>query len=79
MTSGTYSSAPEADLARTPVASGLWRAVVTIADTAKAAAERAMAPTLCGSVIWSSTSTMPAGAMSSSAGEGRGSASTRRP
>ena len=58
-TSGTSSSAPEADFASTPVASGLWRAVVTIAFTAKAAAERRMAPTLCGSVIWSSTSTMP--------------------
>ena len=48
---------PEADLARTPVAAGLWRAVVTIASTPKAAAVRTMAPTLCGSVIWSSAST----------------------
>ena len=48
---GTYSSAPEADFARTPVASGLWRAVVITAATAKAAAVRTMAPTLCGSVI----------------------------
>ena len=61
VTIGTYSSAPEADLASTPVASGLWRAVVTTAVTAKAAAVRRIAPTLCGSVIWSSTSTMPAG------------------
>ena len=59
VTSGTISSAPEADFASTPVASGLCRAVVTIALTANAAAERRMAPTLCGSVIWSSTSTMP--------------------
>src|SRR6266516_1365065 len=43
---GTYSSAPEADLARTPVASGLWREVVTSAFTANAAAERRIAPTL---------------------------------
>ena len=38
MTIGTYSSAPEADFASTPVASGLWRAVVTTAVTAKPAA-----------------------------------------
>ncbi len=31
MISGTCSSAPEADFASTPVASGLWRAVVTMA------------------------------------------------
>ena len=59
LTSGTCSSAPEAALASTPVASGLWRAVVTMAVAAKAAAERKIAPTLCGSVIWSSTSTTP--------------------
>jgi hypothetical protein len=40
VTIGTSSSAPEADLASTPVASGLWRAVVTMALTANAAAER---------------------------------------
>src|SRR5262249_32348634 len=34
VTIGTYSSAPEADFASTPVASGLWRAVVTTALTA---------------------------------------------
>src|SRR5216684_2369008 len=45
-TIGTCSSAPEADLARTPVASGLWREVVISAVTAKAAAERRIAPTL---------------------------------
>ena len=50
-TIGTRSSAPEADLARTPVASGLWRAVVTAALTPNAAADRRIAPTLCGSVI----------------------------
>ena len=50
---GTCSSPPEADLARTPVAAGLWRAVVMIASTPKAAAVRTIAPTLCGSVIWS--------------------------
>ena len=55
VTMGTYSSAPEAALASTPVASGVWRAVVTTALTANAAAERRMAPTLWGSVIWSST------------------------
>ena len=59
MTNGTCSSAPEAAFASTPVASGLWRAVVTMAVTANAAAERKIAPTLCGSVIWSSTSTTP--------------------
>ena len=36
-----------------PVAAGLCRAVVMIASTSKAAAVRTMAPTLCGSVIWS--------------------------
>jgi hypothetical protein len=40
VTSGTNSSAPEADFANTPVASGECRAVVTIALTANAAAER---------------------------------------
>ena len=79
MTIGTSSSAPEADFASTPVASGLWRAVVTMALTAKAAAERMMAPTLCGSVIWSSTSTMPSRGRASMSGEGRGSASASRP
>ena len=68
---GTNSSAPEADLASTPVASGLWRAVVTIAATAKAAAVRMMAPTLCGSVIWSSTSTMPVVGQILDAGRGQ--------
>ena len=79
MTSGTSSSAPEAAFASTPVASGLWRAVVTIAFTANAAAERRIAPTLCGSVIWSSTSTMPSCVNVSMSGEGRGSASASRP
>ena len=77
--SGTSSSAPDADFANTPVASGLWRAVVMMALTAKAAAERKMAPTLCGSVIWSRTSTMPSDASSEIDGAGRGSASARRP
>ena len=72
VTSGTSSSAPEADFASTPVASGLWRAVVTIALTANAAAERRIAPTLCGSVIWSSTSTMPSCASVIDVGRGQG-------
>ncbi len=72
MTIGTSSSAPEADLASTPVASGLWRAVVTMAATAKAAAVRMIAPTLCGSVIWSSTSTMPEGVHILDVGRGQG-------
>ena len=38
VTIGTYSSAPDADLASTPVASGEWRAVVTSAFTPNAAA-----------------------------------------
>ena len=79
VTSGTSSRAPEADFASTPVASGLWRAVVTIAFTANAAAERMIAPTLCGSVIWSSTSTMPSSASVSMSGESRGSASAKSP
>ena len=79
VTIGTSSSAPEADFASTPVASGLCRAVVTIALTANAAAERRIAPTLCGSVIWSSTSTMPSCGRVSISGEGRGSASASRP
>ena len=72
VTIGTSSSAPEAALASTPVASGLWRAVVTIAFTAKAAAERRIAPTLCGSVIWSSTSTMPSCGQRLDVGRGQG-------
>ena len=72
VTSGTSSSAPEADFASTPVASGLWRAVVTMAFTANAAAERRMAPTLCGSVIWSSTSTMPSCGSVVDVGRGQG-------
>ena len=79
VTIGTISSAPEADFASTPVASGLCRAVVTMALTANAAAERRMAPTLCGSVIWSSTSTMPSWGSVSMSGEGRGSASASSP
>ncbi len=79
VTIGTNSSAPEADFARTPVASGLCRAVVTKADTANPAAVRKIAPTLCGSVIWSRTSTIPVGSTSSSSGEGRESASTSSP
>ena len=51
------SSAPEADLASTPDSCGLWREVVTSAPAPKATAERMMAPTLCGSVTWSSTTT----------------------
>src|SRR5947209_8759279 len=43
------------------------------------AAERMMAPTLCGSVIWSSTRMMPSGSSVSMSGEGRGSASASSP
>jgi DNA-binding HxlR family transcriptional regulator len=77
--SGTYSSAPDAALARTPVASGLCRAVVTMAVAANAAAVRKIAPTLCGSVIWSRTRTMPCAGNSSMAGIGSVSASASRP
>ena len=42
-----------------------------IAFAAKAAAERKIAPTLCGSVIWSRTRTMPSCAISVSAGAAR--------
>src|ERR1700722_12619107 len=49
--------AQEAALARTPVAAGLWRIGTMTALTAKALAVRRIAPTLCGSVIWSSAST----------------------
>ena len=56
---GTCSSPPEADFASAPANSGEWRSVVTSASTAKAAAVRRIAPTLCGSVIWSRTSTRP--------------------
>ena len=72
MTIGTYSSAPEAALASTPVASGLWRAVVTMAATSKPAAVRRIAPTLCGSVIWSSTSTGRRAAIVGELGRGQG-------
>ena len=44
-------------MASTPDSCGLWRAVVISAPAPKATAERMMAPTLCGSVTWSSTST----------------------
>ena len=72
---GTCSSPPEADFASTPVAAGLWRAVVTTASTPKAAQLRTIAPTLCGSVIWSRTTTRASGASVSRAGDGSGPAS----
>jgi hypothetical protein len=56
-THGTTSSAPEALLATVPDSGGAWRSWVTIAQALKAAAERMIAPTLCGSVTWSSTTT----------------------
>ena len=43
-------------MASAPDNSGEWRSVVTSASTAKAAAVRRIAPTLCGSVTWSRTS-----------------------
>ncbi len=43
-----------------------------MAETANAAALRTMAPKLCGSVIWSSTSTMPSSAMLFERGRGQG-------
>ena len=52
------SSAPDAALARAPDWGGAWRSCTTTAVTPKAAAVRRMAPTLWGSDIWSSTSTM---------------------
>ncbi len=58
-TMGTRSSAPLAALASTPESGGLCRSVRTRPDAPKAAAERSAAPTLCGSVTWSSTSRMP--------------------
>ena len=53
---GTRSSAPDAALATTPLSGGEWRSWVTIPIAPNAAAERRIAPTLCGSVTWSSTS-----------------------
>ena len=53
---GTRSSAPDAALATTPLSGGEWRSWVTMPTAPKAAAERRIAPTLCGSVTWSSTS-----------------------
>ena len=44
-------------LATTPDSGGAWRSCVTIAAAPNAAAERRIAPTLCGSVTWSSTTT----------------------
>jgi hypothetical protein len=61
------------------VAAGRGRAVVTIALAAKAAAERMMAPTLCGSVIWSSTNTSPSAGSLETGGASSGSASASRP
>ena len=71
---GTCSRPPEADFASTPVADGLWRAVVTMASTPNAAAVRTMAPTLCGSVIWSSarTSALAAQGVEGRRGQGIG-------
>ena len=57
--SGMVSSAPEAALASAPVSSGALRSCVITAATPKAAAERRMAPTLRGSVTWSSTISGP--------------------
>ncbi len=56
-TSATRSKAPEAALARVPVAWGAWRSCTTTAAAPKAAAERSTAPTLRGSEAWSSTTT----------------------
>ena len=53
---GTRSSAPDAALATTPLSGGEWRSWVTMPTAPNAAAERRIAPTLCGSVTWSSTS-----------------------
>ena len=47
---GTRSNAPDAALASTPPSIGEWRSWVTIPIAPKAAAERRIAPTLCGSV-----------------------------
>ena len=57
--SGMVSSAPDAALASAPVSSGALRSWVITAATPNAAAERRMAPTLRGSVTWSSTISGP--------------------
>ena len=69
------SSAPEADFASTPDSCGLWRAVVMSAPAPKATAERMIAPTLCGSVTWSSTTTSVASPSAASVRGFSGSAS----
>jgi hypothetical protein len=43
-------------LATTPLSGGEWRSWVTMALAPNAAADRKIAPTLCGSVTWSRTS-----------------------
>ena len=52
------SNPPDAALANTPDSGGECRSCTMVAVTPNAAAERRMAPALCGSVIWSRTRTM---------------------
>ena len=66
-------------LASAPDISGEWRSVVTSASTAKAAELRRIAPTLCGSVIWSSTTTRPFSGSSEMSSGASGSASSSTP
>ncbi len=49
-TQGTFSSAPDAARASTPDSGGACRSCVTMHKASNAAAERRIAPTLCGSV-----------------------------
>ncbi len=64
---GTRSTAPAAALARAPVNLGAWRSCRITPTAPKAAAERSMAPTFCGSVTWSSISSTAPGLGSKSA------------
>ena len=65
-----------------PSSGGLWRRVMTRPAAPNTAAERRMAPTLCGSVTWSSTMMgrpAPISTSSSSVGSGSGSVSISAP
>ena len=79
---GTCSSAPDADLASAPARGGLCRRVMTRPAAPNTAAERRMAPTLCGSVTWSSTMMgrpAPTPRQLFEVGSGNGSTSIRAP
>jgi len=68
-----YVAHEKADFATTPPSGGAWRSCVTSAAALNPAAERRIAPTLCGSVTWSSTTIGRAGSPSSTSSRCRSS------